>query len=272
MTAPEDLFLRCNVDGGCRYLSELSKLERLIGCDATAKFYEKMADRCAQQGCWALLLHLGEVARPERRPPSRFPSRAQQPRSKGKVAGGKRRSAEVTPLVRSDVADIVSDDAGNFVERRLLKINTLDPTQPVGYLYDYWRWLSTTTRCQLSNIDTVHLMRAGIVGNLHVVDVESSDPDDFRFELTGYQIPLQLCEKPRDFPSPIYAASVLHDYNTARLTAAPRLQRVRMRLGRVFHHYTRLILPLYDSRLRVSRLLVGVHQEPDNATTVEQRR
>jgi hypothetical protein len=271
MTAPEDLFLQCNVDGGCRYLSELFKLERLTGCGATEKFYARMADRCDQQGCWALLLQLGDVARPAQHHPPNFPSRAEQPQSKGKVAGRKRRSAEVTPLVRSDIADIVSDDAGNFVERRALKISTLDPTQSLGYLYNYWRWLHSTTGCQLSNIDTIHLMRAGIIGNLHVVDVESSDPDDFRFELGGYQIPLELCEKPRDF-QPIYAASVLHDYNTARLTAVPRLQRVRTRLGRVFHHYTRLILPLYDSRRRVSRLLIGIRQEPDNATIVEQRR
>jgi hypothetical protein len=270
MTASEDLFLRCNVDGGCRYLNELSKLEQLVGCDATAKFYARMAGRCSQQGCWALLLHLREAARQERHQPSRFPLKAHEPGSKGKVAGRKRRRDEIASVVRSDVADIVSDDAGDFVERRALKIVSLDATQPLGYLYDYWRWLHSMTRCQLSNVDTVHLMRAGIIGNLHVVNVESSDPDDFRFELAGYQIPLPFCEKPRDF-QPIYATSVLHDYNDARLTAAPRLQRVRTRLGRVFHHYTRLILPLYDSQRRVSRLLIGIRQEPDNATIVEQR-
>lgn len=256
MTSSENRVLQCDVDGGCRYLDELSKLERLVGRHATAKFYRRMAERCAQQGCWALLLHLNEVAL--------------QPTGKGPVS--KRRSAEILALVRSDVADVASDDAGNFVERRMQKIDALNPTEPLGYLYDYWRWLRSMTRCQLSNIDTMHLMRSGIVGNLHVVNVESSDPDDFRFELAGYHVPLPPCEKPRSFQVPVYAASVLRDYNTARLTAAPTLQRVRSCLGTTFHHYTRLILPLFDSHRRVSRLLVGIRPERDNATVVGRRR
>jgi hypothetical protein len=272
MTSSENRVRQCDVDGGCRYLGELSKLERLIGCHATAKFYERMVERCPQQGCWALLLHLDKVASQDRRQPSRFPFRARQPKPTGKGPGSKRRSAEILALVRSDVADVASDDAGNFVERRMQKINALDATEPLRYLYDYWRWLRSMTRCQLSNIDTMHLMRSGIIGNLHVVDVDSSDPDDFRFELAGYHVPLPPCEKPRSFQVPVYAASLLRDYNTARLTAAPTLQRVRSRLGTTFHHYTRLILPLFDSHRRVSRLLVGVRLERDDATVVEQMR
>jgi hypothetical protein len=207
MTAPEDLFLRCNVDGGCRYLSELSKLERLIGCEATAKFYERMADRCAQQGCWALLLHLGEVARPERRPPSRFPSRAQQPRSKSRVADGKGRSAEVTPLVCSDVADIVSDDSGNFVDRRLLKISTLDPTFPVANLRRE-RVTRLQYRASHFGAETAarpHASRSG-VSPLH-----STDPSALRFAAAGFSTYRR--RSPR--------AGQCHDRTAEALTATP---------------------------------------------------
>jgi hypothetical protein len=257
MTSVEDLFEPCHFDGGCRYLRELSRLERLIGCDATAKFYEGMADRCARQGCWALLAHLRDLASPSRPHRSRFPMRTGRPGPKDRVSGAKRRSAEVVPFVRSDVADVVSDKAGNFVERRTLKPGALDPMEPLGYMYEYWRWLRSMTRCQLSNVDTTHLMRAGVVGKLHVVDVGSADPGDFRFELAGYGIPLVPCEKPRNFHVAIYADSVIHDYNTVRLTAAPRLQRVRTHLDRMYYNYVRLILPLFDERRRVSRLLVA---------------
>jgi hypothetical protein len=249
------------VDGSCRYLRDLSRLEQLIGCDRTAKFYEKVAERCPQGGCWALLLHLRELASPDAARRSRFPLKAPRPAPKGKVAGARGRAADVIPFVRSDVADVAADREGNFVERRGLKIGTLDPTEPLGYMYDYWRWLRNVTSCQLSHVDTVHLMRAGIVGALHVIDVETGDPGDFRFELSGYRAPLGHYEKPRAFPYAIYADSVLRDYNTARLTAVPRLQRVRTQLGSAYYNYRRLILPLFDRRRRVSRLLVGFQSD-----------
>jgi hypothetical protein len=173
--------------------------------------------------------------------------------------------------VRSDVADVATDNEGNFVERRGLKVSSLDPTDPLGYMYDYWCWLRSMTGCQLSNIDTAHLMRAGIVGTLHVVNVEGGDPDDFRFELLGFRVPIERLERPRQFGCAVYADSVLHDYNTVRLTAAPRLQRVRTQVGSAYYNYRRLIVPLLDKRRRVSRLLVGFQQEPGDSTTVKRR-
>jgi hypothetical protein len=252
-------------------LLDLSRLERLIGCDPTATFYEQIAGRCSQGGCWALLLHLREIAMPPAARRPRFPLKATRPAPKAKLSKAKARAAEVIPLVRSDVADVGTDGEGNFVERRGLKVGSLDPIEPLGYTYDYWRWLRSMTACQLSNIDTAHLMRAGIIGALHVINVESSDPDDFRFELTGFRVPLERHEKPRQFGYAVYADSVLQDYNTARLTAAPRLQHVRTQLGSTYYNYTRLILPLFDKRRRVSRLLVGVEIDPGNGAIVKWR-
>jgi hypothetical protein len=183
--------------------------------------------------------------------------------------GAKGAAAELTPIVGSDVAHAVTDNEGNFVERRGLKIGLLDAKEPLGYMYDYWRWLRNVTPCQLSNVDTVHLMRAGIVGALHVIDVESSDPEDFRFELAGYRITLERCENPRHLSYAIYGDSVLRDYNTVRLTAVPKLQGVRSQLGAMHYNYTRLILPLFDARRRVSRLPIAVRREPGDATILK---
>jgi hypothetical protein len=272
MTSAEDLFAHCDIEGGCLYLRNLSTLERLVGCPQTAKFYERTADRCARQGCWALLVHLRDVASPRLPYHMRFPLNASRAARQTKGSSVKRCASKVIPFVRSDVADVVSDHLGNFVERRALKPGTLRPAEPLGYIYDYWRWLRNVTRCQLSDIDTMHLMRAGIVGNLHLIDVASVDPADFRLELTGYRVPLGLPDKPSEFHVAIYANAVLQDYNTVRLTAVPRLQRVRAGIGHVYHHYLRLILPLFDERQRVSRLLVAIRQEADNGTLVKPRR
>jgi hypothetical protein len=271
MTSAQDVLPACDMVGSCRYLRDLSRLEQLIGCDPTAKFYERVANRCSQGGCWALLLHLREIASPHAARRSRFPLKATRAAPKAKVSKAKGPAAEVIPFVRSDVADVVTDSEGNFVERRGLKVGSLDPTEPLGYMYDYWRWLRSMTECQLSNIDTMHLMRAGIVGALHVINVESNDPDDFRFELAGFRIPLERHEKPRHFGYPLYVDSVLRDYNTTRLTAAPRLQHVRTQLDSAYHNYRRLILPLFDKRRRVCRLLVAVESEPGNDITVRRR-
>jgi hypothetical protein len=267
MSCPRDLFPGCDIDGGCRYFRDVSQLEQLIGCGCTSKFYERIAERCQHEGCWALLLHLRETALPQATR-SKFPLKGVRRVPQVKADKAKSRAAEVIPLVRSDVADVATDREGNFVERRGLKINSLDAREPLGYMHDYWRWLRSQTPCRLSNLDTMHLMRAGVVGNLHIINVESGDPDDFRFELAGYRIPMEHYEKPRQFGCAIYADSVLRDYNTVRLTEAPRLQRVRTQLGSTYHVYRRLILPLFDKRRRVSRLLISIQIEPGDGTVL----
>jgi hypothetical protein len=123
------------VDGSCRYLRDLSALELLVGCDRTAKFYEQVAERCPHGGCWALLFHLKEITAPQARRRFRFPLKATRPIPKAKLKA--KPDADVIPLVRSDVADVATDSEGNFVERRGLKIATLDPAEPLGYMYDY---------------------------------------------------------------------------------------------------------------------------------------
>jgi hypothetical protein len=104
---------------------------------------------------------------------------------------------------------------------------------------------------------------------LHVVDVSSSDPAEFRFDLFGYAVPLGRPERPRTLPVQIYADTTIRDYNTVRLTGVPRLQRVRARLGGTGHHYTRLILPFMDPKGGVARLLVAIRQEPGSGVKIE---
>jgi hypothetical protein len=180
--------------------------------------------------------------------------------------------AQMIPFVRSRLVDFVSDNEGNYIERRPLKLETLpESNDPLGYLYQYWRSLRSKTGCQFSNIDTVHLTRAGIIGKLHVVDVASSNPLDFQFELSGYAVALGQYERPRALPVQIYADATMRDYNTVRLTGMPRLHRIRCRLGDTSHHYTRLILPFLNESGRVTRLAVAVREEPGNGARIQPR-
>jgi hypothetical protein len=259
----------CVAEGGCGYLRALSTIERLAGFDQTASSYAMAASRCQRFGCWAADRGQTDHRLVETPPvlldavrPARPATNTLSPASAGKAA--------LIRFDRSTMLDIASDGDGNYIERRALKLETLPGrNDPLGYLYEYWCSLRAETECRFSNIDPVHLMRAGIIGKMHVINVASGDPNDFRFDLAAYAVPMNYYERPRAFPIKIYADTTLRDYNTARLTAAPRLHRVRCRLGGTNHHYTRLILPLMSSDGRVGHLLVAVRQEPGDGVRLQ---
>jgi len=258
----------CAADGGCSYLRALSTIEHLAGFEHTARSYAAAAARCRRNGCWAAAANGGTHGGPTPHASAAIPLYAA--RKPALYTPPSERMGQMIPFVRSRFVDFVSDSDGNYIERRQLKLDTLPGrNDPLGYLYRYWRGLRSETGCQFSNVDTVHLTRAGVIGTLHVVDVSSNDPVDFRFELFGYALPFGAQEKPRAHPVAIYAESTLRDYNTVRLTARPRLQRIRCRLDDTLHHYTRLILPFLNEGGRVVRLAVAIRQEPGNGSKIE---
>jgi hypothetical protein len=260
----------CVVDGGCSYLRALSTIERLAGFNQTASSYASAASRCQRLGCWAA--ENGEDADGHDAPTCAPPVPLDSVRPSRSCHAPAEHMGVVAPIpfVRSTMVDMVSDNDGNYVERRALRLETLPGrSDPLGYLYEYWCGLRAETECRFPNIDPVHLMRAGVIGRLHVVDVTSSDPEEFRFELFGYAIPMERPERPIAHPIAIYAERTLCDYNTVRMTAAPRLHRLRCRLHNVTHHYTRLILPFLSTQGRVERLLVAIRQEPGDGTEIK---
>jgi hypothetical protein len=262
--APAQPGANCVAGEGCSYLRELSAIEHIAGFEHTARRYAASAEVCRERGCRAtvtgadaassVLVALKSLGNPRRRPFAPAPDQ----------------STEAIPFKRSALIDILSDSNGNYVERRCLKLADL-PAEggALAYLYNYWLDLRGAGALQFSNIDTVHLARAGVIGKMHVVDVGSSDPNDFRFDLVGYALPLGQFEKPRALPVSIYAESTMLDYNTVRLTAVPQLRRLRCRLGDSIHHYTRLILPFLDERDRVVRLCVAIRQERGGSIKIE---
>ncbi len=253
----------CVADGGCSYLRTLGIIEHLAGFDGPAERLFAMAARCRREGCWA--------ASGEAEPAASAPALVTLPQGRKTARPPKaERSAEVVSFPKGDAFDLVSDSEGNYVGRRNLKPAELKRIASLDYLLEYWRWLRSSTHCQFANVDTAHLMRSGIIGKLHLVDVSSSDPRDFTFELAAYAIPVPWPHhrKLGHFPIAIYGAATMHDYNTVRLTAAPRLQRMRAHLGGTVAHYTRLILPFFDDGGRVSRLAVAIHRERGDGAKV----
>jgi hypothetical protein len=266
--APATAEVVCTAGDGCSYLRELSAIERIAGFEHSARRYSAAAARCRERGCSA-----GAAKAPGVAPIAPADAVPMKPAAGARMPGGQpsaEHAREPIPFLRSAFIDILSDSEGNFVERRQLKPQSLPAkSDPLGYLYRYWSELRSAGALRFSSIDTVHLARAGVIGSMHVVDVSSSDPNDFRFDLFGYAVPIGKLERLRALPVRIYADTTMRDYNTARLTGVPQLHRLHCRLDDTMHHYTRLILPFLDQRDRVARLCVAIRQEPGNSLKVE---
>jgi hypothetical protein len=256
----------CAEERCCLHLRALARIEEIAGFGHAARAYAARAARCRGGTC------CGAPSEPvSERAMSAMPvplvSRQQAHANSASCRG---RSADLIRFDRSAVVDIVSDQAGNYVERRALKLETLPLRgDALGYLFGYWRDLRAASACRFTNIDTVHLDRAGIIGKMHVVDVSTGDPGDFRYELFGHAVPVDHCPVPRRLPIGIWADSLLRDYNTVRLTAAPQLRRIRCLLGGINYHYTRLILPFLGASGRVTHLAIAIRREPGDGVHVE---
>ena len=254
---------RCSADGGCDYLRSLGLFERLAGFDLTARAFNGIAAQCEEAGCWrrsaTAVATVAEVPAASTCLVPRGVARAKEaPAAASERFAG---TAEVIPFSRAAHLDAASDGSGNWVEHRRLEMVSLEPADSLSYLYDYWRSLSATTSCMLANVDVLQLIRARIIGKLHIVDVASSDPAQFTYELFGYGIPIESPGKPAAIAVAIWREKILRDYNTARLMGAPSLGRIRAHLHGKNHHYTRLILPFFDRRRCTSHLAIAIRRE-----------
>jgi hypothetical protein len=148
------------------------------------------------------------------------------------------------------------------VERRTLKFDTLTTSSPLDDLFQYWRWLRGATACRIADLDAAQLIRACTIGRLHIVDVRSSDPGEFRFDLVGYGVPFQAPRAPGAHPIAIYADTTLRNDNSVRYAAPAWLDSVGYR-------YRRLILPLLeDTRRRVSHRALAIEPGPGDGAPI----
>jgi hypothetical protein len=250
-----------------RYLHALATIEQIAGFEHTAKSYAEAARSIVPDAPETVHQRADLSSSPSG---AAVPILLRAPRSPRGTRPEMVGTALPLPFKRSALVDGVGDSQGNYVERRTLALESLPVrADTLGYLYRYWRDLRTQTNCGFNDVDSVHLARAGIIGKLHILNVTSSDPAEFRYELFGYAVPVPQYPTPKAHPIGIWVDSLLRDYNTVRLSGVPRLHRVRSRLNGTSYHYTRLILPFLDKRHRVNRLAVAIRQEPGDGVNAE---
>lgn len=108
------------------------------------------------------------------------------------------------------------------------------------------------------------LARIGMIGRIHMVDVSSMDPARFRYRLYGTTVAQMKSHDHTglmlgDFPNRLHVSTLMEDYNTAKVTGVPLVQKVDAMFDFSRRDYKRLILPLVDGPSDTpNRLLVGV--------------
>jgi hypothetical protein len=117
-------------------------------------------------------------------------------------------------------------------------------------------------------------MQLGLLGRLHVLNVENADPLRMRFDLYGSKVPLDNGRiytglAIGDHPVRIQAETVAADYDVVRKAAEPHYFRVRKRLGGIGYRYTRLALPFSTGEGRVDRLVVAIRPEPNDGLALD---
>lgn len=246
----------------CHDLLSLAAFEVHAGYVGTAQAYVDAVQRCRQTGCCAAPDVCGSRREPHARknaPIVPFPNTARAAIAGDTASGG---GATLTPLGRSERQ---TDDSGNQVEQQSLSPDTLRLRGGrLAEFLAYWQQLRVLGRGTLADLDTIRLLRMGLLGWLHLVDVAASDPDKFWLPICGWRVPIPYLDHSRngvrfdEYPVRLLAQAVTRDYLAVRTTGVPIYQHFRSRIAGQACNYLRLILPMSTDGMRTDRLLVAM--------------
>jgi len=141
-------------------------------------------------------------------------------------------------------------------------------------LYGYWSDLRRGRNApSVDDIDPIVITSLGLMGLVHIANVESQSPNDYFFQTYGARMSLDggtdyTGFRISDYNIPLMADLVAFDYFTVKRTALPAYHHVAGMLSGSRRGYKRLILPLTGDRGEVDHLLIGVQfhkvEIPDN--------
>ena len=187
-----------------------------------------------------------------------------------------RPSATILQLHAAAPAQTVTDEFGNLIERRIVRTDVLLARGGnIAELLSYWKALKGEVRIpRFGDIDPVRLSQLGLLGRLHVLNVENPDRLRMRFDLYGTKVPIDNGRiytglTIGDHPVRIQAETVAADYDLVRKTAEPHYFRVRKRIGGIGYRFTRLVLPFSTGGGRVDRLVVAIRPEPNDGVALD---
>lgn len=259
-------------------LHTIAELERLLGFADSARVIARAIEHChgspgrcaSPYACVERLTAIGAGAAKLATLPQAAPTAA------GAPAASPRKPGTVVQLHGAMPTQVVTDEFGNFIERRVVRTDVLrERGDGIADLLSYWSALKGGAWApDFADIDPVRLAQLGVLGRLHVLNAENPDPAQMRFDLYGNKIPLDQGRVYTGLavgahPVRIQAQTVAADYDAVRRTAEPHYFRIRKQLGGIGYRYARLVLPFSTGKGRIDRLLVAVRPEPDDGLPLD---
>jgi hypothetical protein len=148
--------------------------------------------------------------------------------------------------------------------RHVLDLDFLvGPDSSLIRLYQVFQQKSFQGRVGVENIDALDVMKSGVLGLTHVVDISSENPEGFFFKSYAPKVRLALgtdMSGRRLVSAPWKALREfgLFEYHRIKTLARPELSQVDLSAGGVVSVNRRLIVPLFGDRSKVTHLLVSI--------------
>lgn len=161
------------------------------------------------------------------------------------------------------------DTSGDNIQRReLYSMDEFAGSEPPGsliwVLFKCWKALDHGGRTPLAQdvlTDNSSIMR--LDGYTSLIDVSDPNPWNFLFVAHCHTPYLRLGSELNDtrvsqFPCAMHAKALMAEYFMARETAKPVYHEIEQMIFGLSRHYRRLILPLADTRRKITKLVVAV--------------
>jgi predicted DNA-binding ribbon-helix-helix protein len=172
-------------------------------------------------------------------------------------------SSELAKELESFRRSLLATEERNYVLRHDIDLDRIGEADAgIAFLFAYWKALSKGAyRPEYGDFQLETLRSIGFEANIHLIDVDAPNPDDFRILR---QAPITMIYRaPDNVPmkalgETLYAREVKADYSAAKYKGDPVLHRMSVRTAEGALKYQRIILPCGGQDGRISRLVVGV--------------
>ncbi len=172
-------------------------------------------------------------------------------------------SSELAKELEAFRKSLLATEERDFVLRHDLDLDRLGDADPgVGFIYSYWKALCKAGNQPLYDDFSLDTLRSiGFDDNVHLIDVEADNPDEFRLMRMA---PITRIYRATDnvplktLGETLYAREIKADYSAAKFKSRPTLQQISVRTREGALKYDRIILPCAVGEGRTGRLVVGV--------------
>jgi predicted DNA-binding ribbon-helix-helix protein len=172
-------------------------------------------------------------------------------------------SSELAKELETFRRSLLATDERNYVLRHDLDLERIGEADAgIAFLFAYWKALTKgAAQPSFEEFRLETLSSVGFDANIHLIDVEAPNPDDFKILR---QAPITMIYRAQDntpmrtLGETLYARELKADYSAAKFKGLPVLQKLSVRTPEGALRYQRIILPCAVADGRTGRLLVGV--------------